>query len=77
MFAFFAITTIFICKHSFEIFIYNLSKYLLFHFNACIYKDLNEALFVLVNFMDEINVDIPSHVPEEVLLLFLIAFDCI
>ena len=76
MFTFFAITTL-ICKHLFEIFIWELSLLFFFYFNVCIYIDLNEVSFFIVNIMDEIRVDTPSDVPEELLLLFLIAFDCI
>ena len=54
---------VFILKHLFEIFI--------------IYIDLNEVSFFLVHMIDEINVDTPSDVPEEVFFLLLTAFDCI
>ena len=45
--------------------------------NFCTYIDLNEVSFFLVNIMDETSVDTPSDVPEEALLLFLFAFNCI
>ena len=48
-----------------------------FHFNACICIDLNEVSFFLVHIMDEISVDTPCNVPEEVILLFVTASDYI
>ena len=63
-------------KHLFAIFICELSKYF-FHFSPCIYIDLNDVLFFRFNVMDELSVDTPCDVPEEVLLLFLITFDSI
>ena len=38
---------------------------------------MNEIYFFLVHMMDEISVDTPCDVPEKILLLFQIAFDCI
>ena len=68
--------TILIFKHLLAIFICEFCKYF-FHFNACLYIDLNDVSFFVVNVMNEISVDTPCDVPEEVLLLFLTTFDCI
>ena len=38
---------------------------------------MNEISIFLVHMMDEISVNTPCDVPEKVLLLFEIAFDCI
>ena len=38
---------------------------------------MNEISIFLVHMMDDISVNTPCDVPEKVLLLFEIAFDCI
>ena len=49
---------------------YSFVKFLILHFNAYIYLDLNEISFFLVHMMDEISQDTPCNIPEKAPILF-------